>query len=26
LLVSAQDADRETLDFIAQAGDARGWK
>ncbi len=26
LLASAQDADRETLDFIAHAGDSRGWK
>jgi predicted transcriptional regulator len=26
LLASAQDADRETLDFIQHAGDARGWK
>lgn len=26
LLASAQDADRDTLDFIEYAGDARGWK
>jgi predicted transcriptional regulator len=26
LLASAQDADRETLAFIEQAGDPRGWK
>ena len=26
LLASAQDADRDTLDFIEHAGDARGWK
>lgn len=26
LLASAQDADRETLDFIEHAGDPRGWK
>lgn len=26
LLASAQDADRETLDFIEHAGDSRGWK
>lgn len=26
LLASAQDADRETLDFIQHAGDPRGWK
>ncbi len=26
LLASAQDADRETLDFIERAGDPRGWK
>ncbi len=26
LLASAQDADRDTLAFIAHAGDARGWK
>lgn len=25
LLASAQDADRETLDFIEHAGDSRGW-
>ncbi len=26
LLASAQDADRDTLDFIAHAGDPTGWK
>lgn len=26
VLASAQDADRETLDFIEHAGDTRGWK
>ena len=26
LLASAQDADRDTLDFIEHAGDSRGWK
>ena len=26
LLASAQDADRETLDFIEHARDLRGWK
>lgn len=26
LLASAQDADRDTLDFIEHAGDPRGWK
>ena len=26
LLASAQDADRETLDFIEHSGDPRGWK
>ena len=26
LLASAQDADRETLEFIEHAGDPRGWK
>lgn len=26
LLASAQDADRETLTFIEDAGDPRGWK
>ncbi|HEX8030235.1 MAG TPA: CopG family transcriptional regulator [Vicinamibacterales bacterium] len=26
LLAGAQDADRETLAFIEQAGDPRGWK
>ena len=26
LLASAQDADRDILDFIEHAGDSRGWK
>lgn len=26
LLASAQDADRDVLDFIEHAGDSRGWK
>lgn len=26
LLASAQDADRDVLDFIAHAGDSTGWK
>ena len=26
LLASAQDADRDTLDFIEQVGDSHGWK
>ena len=26
LLASAQDADRDTLDFIEHAGASRGWK